>query len=533
MGSGSLVIPGVEVSVVKEVVAPQLSPSGILGIVGITERAPPVQPMQPVQSYSRFLELYGAGSAHSMPEASLALANGVAELVVSPIAATPAIAVISCKNGNASSAFTLTARAPGSWGNELTAVVTSRKTLHNGDVIDLEIKRGQDPPEVLRNLKPPKDGTSVASWGAVPADGTGIAPDISRFVTLSWKTGESPQPNGPEVHLDGPRAVAPFHGGTDPCADAYEKAIGRLEEHAEVDMVLAALLDMRDQEKVARVYDYVIRHCKKMSEKGQGRIGFGQVSSAKAAAAFVAAAKAKVAREAAEKAQASGATADDVKAAEAADADSKAAEDAANAAAADPAAADIDAWSKLANNLRSDRFVLLAPWGTAGAVAGMVGSLDYFQSPTFKMVAGLTALSRKLLVEEQERLLKQNVVPVANMRDLGTIVMHGLTTDGDQISVRRVADRAVRGVKLIGNRFIGRLNNETGRDALKQKLAEFLVQMERDGAIVPSTDGEQPAFALRVESTQPDFAKGIVRVDLKVRPVRAIDYIYATVLVQT
>jgi hypothetical protein len=35
-----------------------------------------------------------------------------------------------------------------------------------------------------------------------------------------------------------------------------------------------------------------------------------------------------------------------------------------------------------------------------------------------------------------------------------------------------------------------------------------------------------------VYSSQLDFAQGIVRVDMAVRPVRAIDYIYATVTVQ-
>jgi hypothetical protein len=165
-------------------------------------------------------------------------------------------------------------------------------------------------------------------------------------------------------------------------------------------------------------------------------------------------------------------------------------------------------------------------------MAGMVGSLDYFQSPTFKPILGVTELSRRLYVEEQETLLKAWVVPVASMRGRGTVVVRGLTTDGDQISVRRVADRAVRGVKMIGELFIGRLNNETGRGALREKLTEFLVQMQRDGAIVPSTDGRDPAFKVAVYSSQDDFAKGIVRVDMAVRPVRAIDYIYATVLVQ-
>ena len=136
-------------------------------------------------------------------------------------------------------------------------------------------------------------------------------------------------------------------------------------------------------------------------------------------------------------------------------------------------------------------------------------------------------------MEQQSQLLTAYVVPVTSLRGRGTVVLRGLTTDGDQISVRRVADHAVRGVQLIGNLFIGRLNNESGRGALKQKLIEFLVQMEREGAIVPSTDGKLPAFSLDVYSSQADFSQGIVRISLAVRPVRAIDYIYATVLVQT
>jgi hypothetical protein len=460
----TLVIPGVEVRVVKEVVAPQLSPSGILGIVGITETAP--SDAQPAQSFSRFLELYGASSAYSMPEASLALANGVAELIVSPIAvsdstAKPAEAAVDGEtkdgSGKPLTALTLTARARGSWGNQLSANVTRRKTLDGKDVFDLEIKRGQNTLELLRNLAMP----------ASPADGAALDID-SQLVTAACGTGGLPVAKETR-----------FGNGADASAEAYRAAIEALKDHPEVDMVLTALQDMSDVSKVARIYDSVISHCQNMSAISQGRIGFGQTPPA-----------------------------------------------------GTDAAADINAWSALADNLRSDRFVLLAPWGTAGAVAGMVGSLDYFQSPTFRTVAGLTDLSRRLVVEEQISLLNKWVVPVANMRDRGTIVVRGLTTDGDQISVRRVADRAVRGVKLIGNLFIGRLNNESGRGALKQKLTEFLVQMERDGAIVPSTDGKQPSFALDVYSTQSDFSQGIVRVSLAVRPVRAIDYIYATVLVQ-
>ncbi len=443
----TLVIPGVEVRVVKEVVAPQLSPSGILGLVGITQIV--LSEISPVQSFSRFIELYGASSAYSMPEASQALANGVAELVVSPVAANDAQAKAATASldgdtkdaqGKPVPAFTLTARARGSWGNALSANIVRRKMLDGTDVFDLAITRGQDTLELLRNLTAPpvNDAASIQPNSRDQA---------SQLVTAQPGTGGLPAPG-----------TYPFVSGADASADGIRAAIEVLNSEPEVDMVLVSMQDMSDRAKVARVYGDVISHCQRMSGISQGRIGFGQTPLPTA-----------------------------------------------------NAAADVQGWAELAGNLRSDRFVLTAPFGTAGAVAGMVGSLDYFQSPTFKTVAGLTSLSRKLAVEEQETLLNAGIVPVANMRDRGTIVVRGLTTDGDQISVRRVADRAVRGVKLIGNLFIGRLNDEIGRGALKQKLTEFLVQMERDGAIVPSTDGKQPAFAVDVYSEVVGFVETAFR----------------------
>ena len=56
--------------------------------------------------------------------------------------------------------------------------------------------------------------------------------------------------------------------------------------------------------------------------------------------------------------------------------------------------------------------------------------------------------------------------------------------------------------------------------------------MTNAGALVPSTDGSDPPFVVDVYSTQQDFAQGIVRIDIAVRPVRAIDYVYATIRVK-
>ncbi|MCP3099510.1 phage tail sheath protein [Myxococcus sp. K15C18031901] len=261
-------------------------------------------------------------------------------------------------------------------------------------------------------------------------------------------------------------------GGKDASPDDYATALGRLRNEPDVDMVLAAVQDFTDLAKVTKIHGDVISHCNLMAGESKGRIGFGQVAPA-------------------------GTVAEN---------------------------------TQLATNLVSDRFVLVAPHGTVGAVAGLVGSLPSHHSPTFKRVAGLD--EKTLSVEDQKSLLRGNVVPVVTERGRGTIVVRGLTTDGDQINVRRVADRAVRTLKMVGELFIGLLNNADGRSALKQKLVEALVQMQKDGAIVPSTDGKDPAFKVEVYSSQQDFAQGIVRVNMAVRPVRAIDYIYATITVQ-
>jgi hypothetical protein len=87
-------------------------------------------------------------------------------------------------------------------------------------------------------------------------------------------------------------------------------------------------------------------------------------------------------------------------------------------------------------------------------------------------------------------------------------------------------------VKAIADKYIGLLNDAGTRNALLQQIVAMFLQMQRDGAIVPSVDGKEPAFGVDVYSTQADFANGIVRIDIAVRPVRAIDYIYATILVQ-
>jgi hypothetical protein len=183
--------------------------------------------------------------------------------------------------------------------------------------------------------------------------------------------------------------------------------------------------------------------------------------------------------------------------------------------------------------LASDRFVLVAPHGCLGAVAGLISKLNYFESPTFKPIGGIAKLERKYTPSEEMELLKAGILPLEEQKGRGIVIVKGITTSKEQISVVRISDRAVRSVKGISDLFIGTLNSKPGRSALRGKIDEMLTGMEREGSIVPSTDGKDPAYKLDVYSSQTDFAQGIVRVTVGVRPVRAMDYIYGTIKIES
>jgi hypothetical protein len=187
---------------------------------------------------------------------------------------------------------------------------------------------------------------------------------------------------------------------------------------------------------------------------------------------------------------------------------------------------------KRTERLASDRFVIVAPHGVVGAVAGLISRLSYFESPTYKPVRGVSELEKYYTPSQLRQLLTAGILPLQAQRGRGIIVVKGITTSKEQISVIRTTDHAVRLVKGIGDMFIGTLNSPTGRMALREKLVEVLTRMEREGAIVPSADESEPPFVVDVYCSDLDFAQGIVRVDLAVRPVRAIDFVYATIVVQ-
>jgi hypothetical protein len=147
-----LIIPGVSVSVVKDVLPQQLAPSGVLGLVGFTGGAAGTLR---AASWNRVRELCGDVTAFSLPEARQAIDNGVSELVIVSLPSDGFTAGASLTNGDANKqAIKLKARAGGLWANSLDVVVSERTANNAVVAVDLAIARrgGGDTVEQLRNI---------------------------------------------------------------------------------------------------------------------------------------------------------------------------------------------------------------------------------------------------------------------------------------------------------------------------------------------------------------------------------------------
>ncbi|MFV8754457.1 phage tail sheath C-terminal domain-containing protein [Nannocystaceae bacterium ST9] len=273
--------------------------------------------------------------------------------------------------------------------------------------------------------------------------------------------------------------AARFKDGSAPSTAAYKAAIDALDGEEAVDMLLAGLQNWEDPNlDHLAVQKHMLGHARTQADKARPRLAIGSIDPVEAG--------------------------------------------------------DVKKVLAHAAEVGDRRFVLCTPAGSEGAIAGLLGHLEYFQSPTFKSIAALDVPLARYRDSELDKLVgpEGNLCVIQQRKGRGTICLKGIATTGDQISVTRTADVCVRRVQAIADRFIGELNNADARNALKQMIVATFLQMERDGALVPSVDGSSPAFQVDVYSSQTDFAAGIVRIDIAVRPVRAIDYVYATITVK-
>lgn len=156
----------------------------------------------------------------------------------------------------------------------------------------------------------------------------------------------------------------------------------------------------------------------------------------------------------------------------------------------------------------------------AAALSGLIASLPVQASPTNKTLT-LTGLSTVFNASQLEKLVLNRVLAVEK-RD-GYRVVKGITThDGAwrQITTRRIVDYAIYGVRSGCNPYIGKLNNERVRGAMKATLDAFLTRMVNDEALV--------GYTLAVSATRAQEVAGEAIVTLMLQPTFSIDFIKVT-----
>jgi hypothetical protein len=173
--------------------------------------------------------------------------------------------------------------------------------------------------------------------------------------------------------------------------------------------------------------------------------------------------------------------------------------------------------AKAADPNIDDPSVILPGSYTAAAIAGMLSARDPHISLTNKALS-VGGLEKKFTSGELEQLVKNQVLAIEERR--GFRVVKAITTDNGafrQITTRRIVDFAKYGVRSSAEPYIGLLNNDRVRKAMKGSINGFLAGMVDDEMLV--------SYELDVTATRDEEIRGIAKVTMTVRPTFSIDYI--------
>ncbi len=157
----------------------------------------------------------------------------------------------------------------------------------------------------------------------------------------------------------------------------------------------------------------------------------------------------------------------------------------------------------------------------AASVAGLVSSLPVQTSPTNKTLA-IPGVSAVFSSSQLEKLVTRRVLAVEK-RD-GFRIVKGITTATNsawhQITTRRIVDYAIYGVRSASDPYIGKLNNERVRAALKATIDAFLTRMVDSEALV--------GYQLDVSATRAQQIAGECIVTMTIQPTFSIDFVVVT-----
>jgi hypothetical protein len=153
----------------------------------------------------------------------------------------------------------------------------------------------------------------------------------------------------------------------------------------------------------------------------------------------------------------------------------------------------------------------------AAAVAAMLSARSPHISLTNKPIA-VGGLEIKFSAAQLEQLVTAQLLALEERR--GFRVVKGVTTDTGafrQITTRRIVDFAKAGVRSAAEPYIGLLNNNRVRQAMKGSINGFLASMVDDEMLV--------SYELDVTATRDEEIRGIAKVTMTVRPTFSLDYI--------
>jgi len=175
----------------------------------------------------------------------------------------------------------------------------------------------------------------------------------------------------------------------------------------------------------------------------------------------------------------------------------------------------------------SGQEVVLPGAYAAAAIAGMLSAIDLEVSLTNK-APSVDGLETRFTRPQLSQLVQSRVLVLEDSRDRGIRVVKGITTATNtawhQITTRRIVDYAIFGVRSAARPFIGRLNNERVRGALRTSINSFLTDMVTDEMLI--------SYELEVTATRDQEIRGIVQVTMVLRPVFSIDFIKVTIFLQ-
>jgi hypothetical protein len=188
------------------------------------------------------------------------------------------------------------------------------------------------------------------------------------------------------------------------------------------------------------------------------------------------------------------------------------------------------------HSLSSDRVIFVAPGIMVGsdalpgayaaaAVAGLLAGSSPHVSPTNKTLR-VDGLTQRYTTGQLTQLLQSRVLALEARQ--GFRIVRGITTSTNtawqQITTRRIVDYAKYGVRSAAEPYIGLLNNDRVRAALRATVNSFLAEMVLDEMLV--------SYELDVTATREEQRQGIARVTMVLRPTFSIDFIKVTMFLE-